>query len=154
MPLWFTARVNCLCTCCKRKHKPPGVHYRGSCCFPSPPNRIGGPARLEGVACLVGQFGFLLFQSFVSQQLSGRRTNMAHRRRGTRGPCSQSSLVHYKEDGMSPDAHAPRLQSPQAGLRVHLFSYIQKKMGLMVRVLRAFGDLMKQRAPGSGWVQT
>lgn len=57
MFLWLTARMNCLCTCCKRKHRPRGVHYQGSCCFPSSPNRIDGPGQKGGVACLAGQLG-------------------------------------------------------------------------------------------------
>lgn len=34
---------------------PPGVHYQGSCCFPSPPNRIDGPGAWaeRGIGCLV-----------------------------------------------------------------------------------------------------
>lgn len=50
--------MNSLCTCCKRKHGPRGVHYRGSCCFPSPPNRIGGPVR-GGLHALLGSLARL-----------------------------------------------------------------------------------------------
>lgn len=54
MLLWLTARMNCLCTCCKRK-QPLGVHYQGSCCFPSSQTEWTAP--VGDIACLVGQQG-------------------------------------------------------------------------------------------------
>lgn len=51
---WLTARMNCLCTCCKRKRKPPGgfiIEDRVA----SRPRRteFAAPGR-RGIACLVG----------------------------------------------------------------------------------------------------
>lgn len=63
MLLWLTARMNCLCTCCKRKHKPLGVHYRGSCCFPSSPNRIDGPGQGDGMPCWAFWLGLMPWAS-------------------------------------------------------------------------------------------